>query len=73
MGPKEVNQTKYRKIKVVNFVTDQWDHGYKITIQKCIQRTQKENLLLLKDLLELEKTKSTNTWMQYQKMCTMIN
>ena len=29
--------------KVVNFTTYQWNHGYKIT---------KENLLLLKDLLE---------------------
>ena len=27
----------------------------------------KENLLLLKDLLELSKLKSTNTWLQYQK------
>ena len=29
----------------------------------------KENQLLLKDLLELWKIKSTDIWLQYQKMC----
>ena len=28
------------------------NHGYKIMTQKCIQRVMKNNLLLLKDLLE---------------------
>ena len=37
-------------------------------ILKCIQHIMKENLLFLKDLLELEKLKSRNTWLQYQKI-----
>ena len=36
-------------------------------ILKCIRYITKENLLLLKDLSELERLKSTNTWQQYQK------
>ena len=31
----------------------------------------KENLFLLKDLLELSEIKSTNIWLQYQKMCIL--
>ena len=33
----------------------------------------KENLFLLKDLLQLLKLKSPNTRLQYQKMCSLIN
>ena len=40
------NQTKYELIKEVNFTM------VKIMIQKCIRYIMKENLLLLKDLLE---------------------
>ena len=38
--------------------------------QKCIQHIMK---LLLKDLLEPSKRKFINTWIQYQKVCIMIN
>ena len=31
------------------------------------------NLLLLKDILELWKLKSANTWLQYQKICILIH
>ena len=53
------NQTKYGQIKAVNFTIDQWNLGYKIIIQKCIQH--KENLFLLKDLLKFERVEFTNT------------
>ena len=46
------NQTKYGKVKVANFIIDQCNHGYKIIIWKCIHYVTKENLWLLKDLLE---------------------
>ena len=36
-------------------------------IWKFTQQTIKENLLLLKSLLELWRIKSTNIWLQYQK------
>ena len=39
-------------IKGMNFITDQWNHGYNIIIKKCIQHKMKENMLLLKDLSE---------------------
>ena len=35
------------------------------TIQKYIQHIMEENLLLLKGLLEPERMKSTNIWLQY--------
>ena len=35
--------------------------------EKFIQRIMRENLLLVKDLLELWKIKLINTWFQYQK------
>ena len=58
------NQTKYGQIKTVKFTIDQLNFGYRIIIQRCIQHIMKENLLLLKDLLELLKDllkpKSTN-------------
>ena len=38
-------------------------------ILKCMRYITKENLLFLRDLLELLKLKSTNTWLQYQRMC----
>ena len=39
-------------IKVLNFKIDQWNHGCRIMVEKHIQHITKENLLLLKDLLE---------------------
>ena len=45
----------------MNFTTDQGNHGYKIIIYKCIHHIMKKNRLLLSDLLEREKLKSTNT------------
>ena len=41
------NQIKYGKIRVVNFTKEQWNHFWRIMIQKCIQCIIKENLLLL--------------------------
>ena len=38
----------------VSFPIDQWNHGYKIMILKCIQHIPKRNMLLLKDSLELK-------------------
>ena len=52
-SPKYVNQTKYGQIKLVSFTIDQWDHGYKTTIQKCIQQIMKKNMLLPEDSLEI--------------------
>ena len=46
------NQTKYGQPKVVKFAIDQLNHSQKRMLQKCIQHIMKENLLLLKDLLE---------------------
>ena len=46
------NQTRYWQKKVVSFTMNKWNHSYKIIIQKCIQCIRKENLLLLKVLLE---------------------
>ena len=43
--------------KASEFYNSSFKNGPKIMIQKCLQHTMKENLLLLKDLLELEKTK----------------
>ena len=48
----DVDQIKYREIEVASFTTEQLNHGYKIMIQKRIQRIMKGTLLLLKDLLE---------------------
>ena len=47
------NQTKYEYIKAVNFTIDQWNQGFKQIMWKCIQYITKENLLLLKDLLDV--------------------
>ena len=44
----------FSKIEKYNYI-HQPNHGYKTMIQKCIQHIMKENLLLLKDLLEPEK------------------
>ena len=46
------NQIKYGSTKVVNFTIDQWDHGFKIMVLKCIHHIMNKNLLLLEDLLE---------------------
>ena len=40
-------------IKAVSFTIDQWDQFFRIMIWKCFQCIMKENLLLLKDSLEL--------------------
>ena len=40
---------------------------------KIIPNIIKESLLLLIDLFERSKTKSTNVWLQYQKTCILIN
>ena len=37
-----VNQRKYGWIKVVNFTIDQWNHGCRIMIWKCIQHIMKK-------------------------------
>ena len=46
------SKPKFGWIKVANLTIDQWNHGYKTMIYKCIQHIIKKNLLLLKDLLE---------------------
>ena len=51
----------------MNFIIDQWKHGLKKMIYICIQLIMKENLLLLKDLLESSRIEFINTWwLQYQ-------
>ena len=58
------NQIKYGLIKAANFAIDQPNHDQKKMVQKRIQHTKKENLLLLlllKDLLERQKIKFINT------------
>ena len=39
-------------MKEVSFITTRLKNGYKTIILLCIQHIMKENLLLLKDLLE---------------------
>ena len=58
-----VSRINYSYIKKV----DQWNYGYKIKTQSCIQHIIKENLLLLKDVLDPQRTKFTIIWIQYQK------
>ena len=47
-----VNQKRYGQINATNFIIDQRNYICIIIIQKCLPRIIKENLLLLKDLLE---------------------
>ena len=54
---KEENQTKYGSINAVNLTIIFLRGVWKWTTSKCIQYTMKENLLLLKDLLERWKNK----------------
>ena len=53
LSPKDGTQTKHGQLEVVNFKTDQWNHGYKIMKQKCIQPIMTEILLLMRELLDL--------------------
>ena len=46
------NQKKYGQVNATNFVIDQRNYICIIIIQKCLPCIIKENLLLLKDLLE---------------------
>ena len=46
------NLIKYGWKKGVNLTIDQWNYGCRIITSKFIQRTVKENLLLLEDLIE---------------------
>ena len=55
------NQIKYGQIMAVNFTTAILKNGQKIMTLRCIQHIIKENLLLLKDLLEPLKIRSINT------------
>ena len=41
----------------MNFITDQWNHGYKTMLQECTQNILKGDLLLLKDLIRTLKSK----------------
>ena len=47
------NETKYGLTKEVNSTIVLFKNGSKIMILKCILYITKENLLLLKDLLEI--------------------
>ena len=58
-SPKDAKQTKNGLIKDANFTVIHLKNGLKIMILRCIQYIMNENLLLLKDLLEL--LKSINT------------
>ena len=46
------NQAEYERKNTVNLTTNQRNYGYKMIIQKSIQHIMKENMLLLKNLLE---------------------
>ena len=46
------SQTKYGQMKVTSFIIDQLNHVCRIIVQKRVQYITKENMLLLKDLLE---------------------
>ena len=52
--------------KAANSTIDEWYHGYKAMISKCIQQIMKKNFTL-KDLLEPWRVTSTNIWLEYQK------
>ena len=41
--------------------------------KKMYSTCNKENLVLVKDLLELQRTKFISIWTQCQKMCILIN
>ena len=40
----DANQIKYGVVEVANFITNHWNHGYKIIISKCIQHVQSKIL-----------------------------
>ena len=66
------NQEKYGLIKAVNFTTIFSKDSWKMISLKSIQHTMKENLLLLKDLLGLWKTKFTSIWQLLQRMFILV-
>ena len=66
LSQKEVN-------KGSNFKLGPWNHGYKTMILRFIQPIMKESLLLLRDLLEPWRIKSTNIWLQYAKTYVLMN
>ena len=39
----------------MNLTIDQWNHGYKISIQKCVKYIMNESLLLVKDMTSISK------------------
>ena len=45
-----------------------WNHG-----KKYIQHITKQNLLFLKDVSKPYRVNVISTWLQYQKMCKLIN
>ena len=51
----------------MSFTIDQWSRDSMTIVLKCIQHTTKENMLLLKDLSELWRVRSTSLWLQYQQ------
>ena len=51
----------------MSFTIDQWSRDSMAIVLKCIQHTTKENMLLLKDLSELWRVRSTSLWLQYQQ------
>ena len=63
---KMINWVKYGLIKAVNFTITLLKIFWKWIILKYTQHIMKENLLLLKDLLELWKRRFLSTWQLFQ-------
>ena len=67
------NQTKYGWIKAVNFTIDQLNHDEEKNEVEMYSMHHEGNLLLLKDFLKPERIKFINTFLQYRKLCMLIN
>ena len=67
-------QNKLWQTKVVNFTINQYNHGFKIMLQKYIQHIVKKNLLLLKKFIGTLKNKIQKyISFQYQETCILID
>ena len=60
------------RLNVANFTIDQWTHNCSI-MKEMFSTHKKENLMLLKGLLEPLRTKFTDIWYEYKKRSGMIS
>ena len=65
-------QAKCWQIKEVNFVIDQWNQGYK---KKYSTHNEEKSVVagIFIRTLKYKFFQFINIWLQYQKVCTVIN